>query len=34
MGTEPKPKTPSKAKRRRKPPEKLVDYIVWIESWD
>ncbi|QND73394.1 hypothetical protein [Tardiphaga robiniae] len=34
MGSEPKPKAPSKAKRRRKPPEEFVDYIIWIESWD
>jgi hypothetical protein len=34
MVTEPKPKAPRKAKRRRKPPEAFVDYIVCIESWD
>ena len=30
MGTEP----PRKTKCRRKQPEKIVDYIVVIESWD
>jgi hypothetical protein len=34
MGTEPKPKSASRKKRRRKPPEEFVDYIVRIESWD
>jgi hypothetical protein len=33
MATEPKPKAPRKAKRRRKPPEEFVDYIVAIEDW-
>lgn len=34
MGAEPKPKTPRKARRRRKPPEEIVDYVVAIEDWD
>ncbi|MCS3445907.1 MULTISPECIES: hypothetical protein [Bradyrhizobium] len=34
MGTEPKPKPTRKAKRRRAPPEEIVDYIVEIEDWD
>lgn len=34
MVTEPKQKAPRKVKRRRKPPEEFVDYIVEIESWD
>lgn len=34
MGTQSKPKAHGKAKRRRKPPEEIVDYIVWIENWD
>jgi hypothetical protein len=34
MITEPKSKAPRKAKRRRKPPEEFVDYIVAIEDWD
>lgn len=34
MVTEPRPKAPRKAKRRRKPPEEFVDYIVAIEDWD
>lgn len=34
MGTESKPKAPRKAKRRRKPPEEFVDYIVAIEDCD
>lgn len=34
MVTEPKPKAPRKPKRRRKPPEQVVDYIVAIEDWD
>jgi hypothetical protein len=33
MTAEPKPTRPAK-KRRRKPPEEIVDYIVEIESWD
>jgi len=33
MGTEPKPKSGRK-RRRRKPPEEVADYIVEIESWD
>jgi hypothetical protein len=35
MGTEPKPKSASRKKPRRKPPpEEFVDYIVGIEDWD
>ncbi|MCA1411704.1 hypothetical protein I6F30_11210 [Bradyrhizobium sp. NBAIM20] len=34
MATEPKLKAPRKAKRRRKPAEAFVDYVVEIESWD
>jgi hypothetical protein len=34
MVTEPKPKAARKAKRRRKPPEEIVDCVVEIESWD
>ena len=34
MVTEPKQKAPTKPKRRRKPPEEFVDYIVVIEDWD
>jgi hypothetical protein len=34
MITEPKPNAPRKAKRRPKPPEEFVDYIVAIEDWD
>ncbi|MGY4330151.1 hypothetical protein ACVWWG_004568 [Bradyrhizobium sp. LB7.2] len=33
MVTEPK-KRPRKAKRRRKPPEEIIDYVVEIEGWD
>ncbi|WP_342738433.1 hypothetical protein [Bradyrhizobium sp. B117] len=33
MVTEPK-KAPRKAKRRRKPPEEILDYVVEIDSWD
>src|SRR5690349_20790710 len=33
MGTKPKPKPTKKAKRRRKPPEEFVDYIVEINDW-
>lgn len=33
MGTEPK-KAPRKTKRRRKPAEEIVDYVVEIEGWD
>lgn len=28
------PKSSRKAKRRRKPAEEIVDYVVEIESWD
>jgi hypothetical protein len=34
MVTEPKPRTPRQAKRRRKPREEFVDYIVGIDDWD
>jgi hypothetical protein len=34
MGTEPKPKSASRKKRRRSPSEEFVDYIVAIESWN
>lgn len=34
MGTQPKPKPASKAERRPKPPDEIVDYIVEIEGWD
>ena len=34
MGSKPKPKPARKAKHRRKPPEKIVDYMVEIEGWD
>lgn len=34
MVTEPKKKASRKAKRRRKPTEEMIDYIVEIESWD
>ena len=34
MVTEPKPKPVRKAKRRRKPREEFVDYIVEIDGWD
>ncbi|MDA9535873.1 hypothetical protein ACM41_06225 [Bradyrhizobium sp. CCBAU 21362] len=34
MGAQPKPKSARKAKRRRKPPEEVVDYVVEIEGWD
>lgn len=34
MVPEPKQKAPRKARRRRKPPEEFVHYIVEIESWD
>ena len=34
MATEPKQKAPRKAKRRRKPPDEFVDYIVAIEDWN
>jgi hypothetical protein len=34
MVTEPKPKAPRKAKRRRKPREEIVDYVVAIEDRD
>jgi len=34
MATEPKLKAPRKAKRRRKPAEEFVEYVVEIESWD
>jgi hypothetical protein len=34
MVTEPKQKAPRKVKRRRKPTEEIVDYIVEIETWD
>ncbi len=34
MTVEPKPTRPAKKKRRRKPPEEFVDYIVEIVSWD
>jgi hypothetical protein len=34
MGAEPKQTPVRKAKRRRKPPEEIVDYIVEIEGWD
>ncbi|MGY4325643.1 hypothetical protein ACVWWG_000057 [Bradyrhizobium sp. LB7.2] len=34
MATEPKPKAVGKTKRRRKPREEIVDYIVAIEDWD
>lgn len=34
MGAELKPKSTRKAKRRRKLPEEIVDYIVEIEGWD
>jgi hypothetical protein len=34
MATEPKPKVPRQAKRRREPREEFVDYIVAIEDWD
>jgi hypothetical protein len=34
MDTKPKPKAPRKPRRRRKPPEEFVDYIVAIEDWD
>jgi hypothetical protein len=33
MVTEPK-KRPRKAKRRRKPPKEIIDYVVQIEGWD
>ncbi|WP_230646765.1 hypothetical protein [Bradyrhizobium sp. Leaf401] len=34
MGTEPTQRPARKAKRRRKPPEEIVDYIVEVEDWD
>lgn len=34
MATEPKPTRLLKKKRRRKPREQIVDYIVAIENWD
>jgi hypothetical protein len=34
MATEPKQKAPRKAKRRRKPPDEFVGYIVAIEDWN
>ncbi|MCS3498299.1 hypothetical protein M2189_002743 [Bradyrhizobium japonicum] len=34
MATEPKPKAVGKTKRRRRPREEIVDYIVAIEDWD
>ncbi|HMJ27624.1 MAG TPA: hypothetical protein VK512_02780 [Xanthobacteraceae bacterium] len=34
MVAEPKPKATRKKKRRRTPPDELVDYVVEIEGWD
>jgi hypothetical protein len=34
MTIEPKPKPVRKAKRRRKPREEFVDYVVEIDGWD
>ena len=34
MVSEPKLKVSKKTKRRRMPPEEIVDYIVLIEDWD
>ncbi|MGY3356290.1 hypothetical protein ACVWZK_002953 [Bradyrhizobium sp. GM0.4] len=34
MAAEPKPKAVRKTKRRRKPPEEIVDYVVEIENWN
>jgi hypothetical protein len=34
MGTKPKAKSTRKAKRRRRPAEEIIDYVVEIGSWD
>ncbi|MCK1698161.1 hypothetical protein [Bradyrhizobium sp. 144] len=34
MVTEPKKKASRRAKRRRKPTEEIIDYIVQVENWD
>ncbi|MGY4466954.1 hypothetical protein ACVWWK_002636 [Bradyrhizobium sp. LB9.1b] len=34
MVTEPKRKAIGKTKRRRKPREEIVDYILAVEDWD
>ncbi|MGY3396471.1 hypothetical protein ACVWW6_009062 [Bradyrhizobium sp. USDA 3311] len=34
MAAEPKPTRPAKKKRRRRPREEIVDYVVEIDGWD
>ncbi|ACE99684.1 hypothetical protein IP86_17625 [Rhodopseudomonas sp. AAP120] len=34
MVTKQKQKAPKKAKRRRKPPEEIIDYVVEVDGWD